>query len=81
MMFSKEAHIHFHNNLNERLTYDIRETSKLFRLTPDYRPTNHTLYILSQTYNATLFLFDYFYVNAHALSKMFFFNSIARQVR
>ena len=28
-------------------------------------------YILSQTYNATLFLFDYFYVNAHALSKLF----------
>ena len=27
--------------------------------------------ILSQTYNATLFLFDYFYVNAHALSKLF----------
>ena len=27
--------------------------------------------ILSQTYNATLFLFDCFYVNAHALSKLF----------
>ena len=27
--------------------------------------------ILSQTYNATLFLSDYFYVNAHALSKLF----------
>ena len=29
------------------------------------------IHILSQTYNATLFLFDYFYVNAHALSKLF----------
>ena len=28
-------------------------------------------YILSQTYNATLFLFGYFNVNAHALSKLF----------
>ena len=27
--------------------------------------------ILSQTYNATLLSFDYFYVNAHALSKLF----------
>ena len=27
--------------------------------------------ILSQTYNATLFSFDYFYVNAHALNKLF----------
>ena len=27
--------------------------------------------ILSQTYNATLFLFDYFYVHAHALGKLF----------
>ena len=27
--------------------------------------------IMSQTYNATLFSFDYFYVNAHALSKLF----------
>ena len=28
-------------------------------------------HILSQTDNATLFLFDYFFVNAHALSKLF----------
>ena len=27
--------------------------------------------ILSQTYNVTLFLFDYLYANAHALSKLF----------
>ena len=27
--------------------------------------------ILSQTYNATLFSFDYFYVNVHALSNLF----------
>ena len=27
--------------------------------------------ILSQTYNATLLLFDYFYVHAHALGKLF----------
>ena len=27
--------------------------------------------ILSQTYNATLFLFDYFYVLAHALGSLF----------
>ena len=29
------------------------------------------VYILSQTYNATLFLFDYFHANAHALSNLF----------
>ena len=29
------------------------------------------LQILSQTYNATLFLFDYFYVHAYALGKLF----------
>ena len=28
-------------------------------------------YILSQTYNATLFSFDYFNVNAHVLSNLF----------
>ena len=27
--------------------------------------------ILSQTYSATMFLFDYFYVHAHALGKLF----------
>ena len=31
----------------------------------------NTLSILSETYNAPLFSFDYFYVNAHALSKLF----------
>ena len=33
--------------------------------------TVQNAYILSQTYNATLFLFDYFYVNEYALSILF----------
>ena len=38
------------------------------------------IYILSQTYKATLFSFDYFFVNAHALRILFHsFNSLFNQ--
>ena len=79
-IFTFKCHCRFINNFDILIRSwffkapELPHMSICRRQTVQKRP-NSVYTILSQTYNATLFLFDYFYVNAHALSKLFHSNN------